>query len=92
MLPESELPNVEVTSTGTTDSSGGHSHKITIKGNNSHDGSGIASSRDGDQGNYTTSTAGSHWHNVTVSGSFGGGKPHNNLPPYQTVYRWVRTA
>nr|DAL25777.1 MAG TPA_asm: hypothetical protein [Caudoviricetes sp.] len=33
------MPNVEVTSTGTTDSSGGHSHKITIKGNNSHDGS-----------------------------------------------------
>lgn len=29
--------------------------------------------------------------NVT-SGLTGGGKPHNNMPPYLAVYMWVRTA
>ena len=26
------------------------------------------------------------------TGSVGGNKPHNNLPPYLAVYTWVRTA
>lgn len=91
-LTTSELPKVTVTSTGTTNSAGGHSHNFSIKGNNSNDGSGVASSRDGDKGTFTTSWAGDHVHNVTVSGSFGGGQSHSNMPPYVAVFRWVRTA
>jgi hypothetical protein len=91
-LTESELPNVKVTLTGTTNSAGGHSHNLTIKSNNSHDGSGVASSRDGDTGTFTTSWAGDHAHSVTVSGSFGGGQSHSNMQPFETVYRWKRTA
>lgn len=83
---------MKVTLTGTTNSAGGHSHNFTIKSNNSHDGSGIASSRDGDIGTFTTSTAGAHTHSVTVSGSFGGGQYHSNMQPFETVYRWKRTA
>ena len=30
-------------------------------------------------------------HDVTL-GSIGGGQPHNNLPPYITVYFWRKTA
>lgn len=90
-LTESELPNVKVTSTGTTNSAGGHSHNFPIKENNSHDGSGVASSRDGDQGKFTTSWAPDHTHGVTVSGSFGGGQSHSNMQPFDVVYRWKRT-
>lgn len=27
-----------------------------------------------------------------MTGSSGGGAAHNNMPPYQTVYVWQRTA
>lgn len=50
-----------------------------------------------------TSAAGQHAHKVTVTqggahnhtvsvGNTGGGKPHNNMPPYLPVYMWKRTA
>lgn len=28
----------------------------------------------------------------SVTGPTGGGQPHNNMPPYLTVYMWKRTA
>ncbi len=35
--------------------------------------------------------AGAHTHVVNVS-STGGNAPHNNMPPYLSVYMWRRTA
>jgi microcystin-dependent protein len=44
----------------------------------------------------TTGSAPNHTHDVTIpsseTGSAGGGKAHNNMPPYVTVYVWRRTA
>lgn len=37
------------------------------------------------------STAGQTYGSVTTT-STGGGQPHNNMPPYITVYMWKRTA
>ena len=27
-----------------------------------------------------------------TTSSAGGGQPHNNMPPYRTAYRWIKTA
>lgn len=92
-LTESELPRVTVTSTGTTDNAGSHKHDIKSPAGKADDGNWLGRGYIWDKVKiYSTEEAGDHTHGVTVSGSFGGGKPHNNLPPYQTVYRWVRTA
>ena len=42
-------------------------------------------------GNFGTSAAGAHGHTVATN-NVGGGQPHDNMPPYQVAYRWVRTA
>lgn len=87
------MPRVTVTSTGTTDNAGSHKHDIKSPAGKADDGNWLGRGYIWDKVKiYSTEKAGDHTHAVTVSGSFGGGKPHNNLPPYQTVYRWVRTA
>lgn len=92
-LSESELPRVTVTSKGTTDSAGSHKHNITSPAGKADDGNGLGRGYIWDKVKiYSTEESGPHKHGVTVSGSFGDGQSHNNLPPYQTIYRWFRTA
>lgn len=87
------MPRVTVTSKGTTDSAGSHKHDIKSPAGKADDGNGLGRGYIWDKVKiYSTEESGSHKHGVTVSGSFGGGQSHNNLPPYQTIYRWVRTA
>lgn len=37
------------------------------------------------------SVEGDHEHKITIASS-GEGKPHNNMQPYDVIYRWRRTA
>ena len=32
------------------------------------------------------------WENNIYTTTIGGGQPHNNMPPYYTAYRWIKTA
>ena len=92
-LTESELPRVTVTSKGMTDSAGSHKHDIKSPAGKADDGNGIGRGYIWDKVQvYSTETAGDHKHGVTVSGSFGGNQPHSNMQPFETVYRWKRTA
>lgn len=91
-LTEQELPKVTVTSTGTTNKTGGHNHGFTIKAAVSRTGYGVSASDGADNDTYLTGWAGEHTHTVTVSGTFGGGQPHNNMQPYEVIRRWKRTA
>ncbi|MEM6432958.1 MAG: hypothetical protein AAF773_03735 [Cyanobacteria bacterium P01_D01_bin.115] len=87
---------------GSTNTAGAHAH--TANNNSSHRSSnelaGQGTAAGGSfldrimvwiGGNFGTSTAGGHAHTVTTN-NVGGGQPHENMPPYQVVYRWVRTA
>lgn len=87
------MPRVTVTSKGTTDSAGAHKHDIRSPSGKAEIGNGLGRGYQQDDIKiYSTETAGAHQHGVTVSGLFGGGQSHNNMPPYQSIYRWVRTA
>ena len=41
--------------------------------------------------NFTVEDSGEHEHKITIASS-GEGKPHNNMQPYDVIYRWRRTA
>jgi len=62
-----------------TTTDGAHAHNLSVNagGNHSHP--------------FTTSAAGAHAHSAS-SANTGGGQPHENMPPYLSVYVWKRTA
>lgn len=82
---------------------GSHTHTLTVSEMPSHN-HGLSNSRDGTGVGFwkTDAGSGSKWsllartysgcdYALTV-GSMGGGGAHNNMPAYQTLYAWRRTA
>ena len=62
------------------------SSKARVYLENTGDGSGSAG-----RSSNGVSVEGNHEHKITIASS-GGGKPHNNMQPYDVIYRWRRTA
>lgn len=86
---------------GTTSLDGDHNHNMSLPQRHGGDGqntngtayfsNGDTSRPSGGNGVGWTSQAGRHHHTFTTN-TLGAGVKHNNMPPYQSVYIWVRTA
>lgn len=82
---------------------GSHTHTLTASEMSSHN-HGLSNSKDGTGVGFwkTDAGSGSKWSLLTRTysgcdyaltvGSMGGGGAHNNMPAYQTLYAWRRTA
>lgn len=68
-------------------SAGGHSHGMTISAQQSSGGGyHIRKTDSPTTETYWTSTAGEHTHSASI-GNTGGDSSHNNLQPYEVIYR-----
>ena len=77
----------------TTDSAGRHDHRAGYKRKDAY-GKGTLDGQhwsNYNAGEVRTTSEGAHTHTGTTNGA-GGTQPHNNMPPYLTVYMWKRTA
>lgn len=92
--------------TASTGSAGSHNHTVARNKNAASGTARYAAQSASSNTTHNTSSNGAHTHTVTVNGSgrlttaaagtgntgaTGGGQSHNNMPPYLSVYVWVRT-
>lgn len=76
---------------GTTDKSGLHSHRVTAHKGTDRKGVAIGTGYTGGSMNFSTSEDGLHGHTFTTN-TLGSGVKHNNMMPYEVIYRWKRIA
>ena len=98
-ITTNEMPVHKHSASGSTGSAGSHTHDMYVKTNAASGSSrqAIQYSSDNSGGEWkwssSNASAGSHTHSVSISvNNTGGGKAHNNMPPYQAVSIWERTA
>lgn len=91
-----ELPAHSHHYSGTTSSNGNHNH--VVYAHDSPYGSGDSIDSEGDHygandSPHKTSTNGAHNHSYSgYTDNTGDGASHNNLQPYEVIFRWKRTA
>ena len=69
-------------------------HTLTINEMPAHTHAGYGATRSTNTGSpyFYQSNIQGYWFENNTDKSTGGSKPHNNMPPYLTVYMWKRTA
>lgn len=87
----SESENAPHSHSASCSTAGAHSHYFWAnRGWDGHANVGLSNGWD-QQDHKQTETAGAHSHVITI-GQSGQGAPHNNMMPYEVIYRWKRTA
>lgn len=77
----------------TSEKTGGEkTHKLTVDEMPSHNHPGIFKYTNQSNGWYARLYLGTDGKAIENEGKTGGDKPHNNLPPYMTVYMWKRIS
>ena len=76
----------------TVDEMPSHNHQLTNSGNNELKITINASSGGNNYNMQYNNSKASENGPFIVTTSSGNGQPHNNMPPYYTAYRWIKTA
>lgn len=91
-LTKSEIPAHNHYFSGTTSESGWHTHTFPLSGSHgaaSH----VHDSNNSTSETFTTPGSGNHTHTFSgTTATAGGDASHNNMQPYEVIFRWKRTA